>query len=197
MIMIGKDYENPFGQIAPKSGRKKMMSELIDSMVIPGIQGGPLMHVIAAKAVAFGENLQPQYRTYAKQIIKNAHALSSSLTKRGYNIISGGTDNHLMLIDLRNKNLTGKETQEALDLAGVTVNKNAVPFDDKSPLITSGIRIGTPAITTRGMKEPEMDVIAEFMDRVLLNRTDKKLLKQVSDEVKIFCEGFPLYPEMI
>jgi glycine hydroxymethyltransferase len=174
-----------------------MMSELIDSMVIPGIQGGPLMHVIAAKAVAFGENLQPQYRTYAKQIIKNAHALSSSLTKRGYNIISGGTDNHLMLIDLRNKNLTGKETQEALDLAGVTVNKNAVPFDDKSPLITSGIRIGTPAITTRGMKEPEMEIIAEFMDRVLLNRTDKKLLKQVSDEVKIFCEGFPLYPEMI
>jgi glycine hydroxymethyltransferase len=197
MIMIGKDYENPFGQVAPKSGRRKMMSELIDSMVIPGIQGGPLMHVIAAKAVAFGENLQPQYRTYAEQIIKNAHALASSLTKRGYNIISGGTDNHLMLIDLRNKNLTGKETQEALDLAGVTVNKNAVPFDDKSPLITSGIRIGTPAITTRGMKEPEMEIIAEFIDRVLNNRTDANLLKQVSEEVKTFCEGFPLYPELI
>jgi glycine hydroxymethyltransferase len=197
MIMIGKDYENPFGQVAPKSGRRKMMSELIDSMVIPGIQGGPLMHVIAAKAVAFGENLQPQYRTYAEQIIKNAHALAASLTKRGYDIISGGTDNHLMLIDLRNKNLNGKETQEALDLAGITVNKNAVPFDDKSPLITSGIRIGTPAITTRGMKEPEMEVIADFMDRVLADRTDAKLLKQVSEEVKTFCEGFPLYPEMI
>jgi glycine hydroxymethyltransferase len=197
MILIGKDYENPFGQVAPKSGRRKMMSELIDSMVIPGIQGGPLMHVIAAKAVAFGENLKPQYRTYAEQIIKNAHALASSLIKRGYNIISGGTDNHLMLIDLRNKNLNGKESQEALDLAGITVNKNAVPFDDKSPLITSGIRIGTPAITTRGMKEAEMEIIAEFMDRVLNNRTDAKLLKQVSEEVKTFCEGFPLYAEMI
>jgi glycine hydroxymethyltransferase len=130
MIMIGKDYENPFGQVAPKSGRRKMMSELIDSMVIPGIQGGPLMHVIAAKAVAFGENLRPEYRTYAEQIIKNAQALASSLTRRGYNIISGGTDNHLMLIDLRNKNLNGKESQEALDLAGISVNKNAVPFDD-------------------------------------------------------------------
>jgi glycine hydroxymethyltransferase len=197
MILIGKDYENPFGLVAPKSGRRKMMSELIDSMVIPGIQGGPLMHVIAAKAVAFSENLQPHYRMYAEQIIKNAQALSSSLTKRGYNIISGGTDNHLMLIDLRNKNLNGKESQEALDLAGITVNKNAVPFDDKSPLITSGIRIGTPAVTTRGMKEREMEVIAEFMDRVLNNRTDAKLVKQVSEEVKTFCEGFPLYPEMI
>lgn len=197
MILIGKDYENPFGQVAPKSGRRKMMSELIDSMVIPGIQGGPLMHVIAAKAVAFNENLQPQYRTYAEQIIKNAQALASSLVKRGYNIISGGTDNHLMLIDLRNKNLNGKDSQEALDLAGITVNKNAVPFDDKSPLITSGIRIGTPAITTRGMKETEMEIIAGFIDRVLNNRTDEKLLKQVSEEVKTFCLGFPLYPEMI
>jgi glycine hydroxymethyltransferase len=197
MIMIGKDYENPFGHVAPKSGRIKMMSEIIDSMVIPGIQGGPLMHVIAAKAVAFGENLQPQYRAYAEQIIKNAHALASSLTKRGYNIISGGTDNHLMLIDLRNRNLNGKESQEALDIAGITVNKNAVPFDDKSPLITSGIRIGTPAVTTRGMKEPDMEVIADFMDRVLNNRTDAKLLKHISEEVNTFCEGFPLYSELI
>jgi glycine hydroxymethyltransferase len=156
LILIGKDYENPFGQVAPKSGRKKMMSELIDSTVIPGIQGGPLMHVIAAKAVAFGENLQPGYRSYAEQIIKNAQALASALVKRGYNIISGGTDNHLMLIDLRNKDVTGKEAQEVLDRAGITANKNAVPFDDKSPLITSGIRIGTPALTTRGMKEQEM-----------------------------------------
>ena len=197
MILIGKDYENPFGQVAPKSGRIKMMSELIDSTVIPGIQGGPLMHVIAAKAVAFGENLKPEYRTYAEQIIKNAQALASSLTKLGYDIISGGTDNHLMLIDLRNKNLNGKESQEALDLAGITVNKNAVPFDDKSPLITSGIRVGTPAITTRGMKEHEMEIIAGLIDRVLMHRTDTKLLQLVSEEVKTLCEGFPLYPEMI
>jgi glycine hydroxymethyltransferase len=197
LILIGKDYENPFGQVAPKSGRKKMMSELIDSMVIPGVQGGALMHVIAAKAVAFGENLLPEYRTYAEQIIKNAHALSAALVKRGYNIISGGTDNHLMLLDLRNKNLTGKDSQEALDLAGITVNKNAVPFDDKSPLITSGIRIGTPAVTTRGLKEPEMEIIAGFIDRALINRTDEKVLKQVSEDVKTLCAKFPLYPELI
>ena len=197
LILIGKDYENPFGQVAPKSGRKKMMSELIDSMVIPGVQGGALMHVIAAKAVAFGENLQPEYRIYAEQIIKNAHALAAALVKRGYNIISGGTDNHLMLLDLQNKNLTGKDTQETLDLAGITVNKNAVPFDDKSPLITSGIRVGTPAVTTRGLKEPEMEIIAGFIDRALTNRTDEKVVKQVSEDVKILCAKFPLYPELI
>lgn len=197
LILIGKDYENPFGQVAPKSGRKKMMSELIDSMVIPGIQGGPLMHVIAAKAVAFGENLQPGFRVYAEQIIKNAHALATALVKRNYNIISGGTDNHLMLIDLRNKNVTGKEAQETLDLAGITTNKNAVPYDDKSPLITSGIRIGTPAVTTRGMKEAEMEAIAEFIDRVLNNRTDEKTIKQVNSEVKELCGRFPLYPELL
>jgi glycine hydroxymethyltransferase len=196
LILIGKDYENPFGQVAQKSGRKKMMSELIDSMVIPGIQGGPLMHVIAAKAVGFGENLQPQYRIYAKQIIDNAHALSAALIKRGYNIISGGTDNHLMLVDLRNKNLTGKDSQEALDLAGITVNKNAVPYDDKSPLITSGIRIGTPAVTTRGMKESDMEIIAGFIDRALNNRTDTAVLKQLSEDVKSLCSKFPLYPEL-
>jgi len=196
LILMGKDYENPFGQVAPKSGRKKMMSEIIDSTVIPGVQGGPLMHVIAAKAVAFGENLLPDYRVYAGQIIKNAHALADALKKRGYNIISGGTDNHLMLVDLRNKNLTGKETQEALDLAGITVNKNAVPFDDKSPLITSGSRVGTPAITTRGMKESEMEVIAGFIDRALINRTDEKVVKQISEDVKALCEKFPLYPEL-
>ena len=197
LILIGKDYENPFGQVAPKSGRKKMMSELIDSMVIPGVQGGALMHVIAAKAVAFGENLQPEYRTYAEQIIKNAHVLAAALVKRSYNIVSGGTDNHLMLVDLRNKNITGKDAQETLDLAGITVNKNAVPFDDKSPLITSGIRIGTPAVTTRGLKEPEMEIIAGFIDRVLINRTDEKVLKHVSEDVKALCAKFPLYPELI
>jgi glycine hydroxymethyltransferase len=197
LILIGKDYENPFGQVAPKSGRKKMMSELIDSMVIPGIQGGGLMHVVAAKAVAFGENLQPQYRIYAEQIIKNAHALSSALIKLGFNIISGGTDNHLMLIDLHNKDITGKEAQELLDIAGITVNKNAVPYDDQSPLITSGIRVGTPAMTTRGMKEPDMETIAGLIHRVVENRKDAQVLKEVKEEVKKLCTTYPLYPELI
>lgn len=196
LILIGKDYENPFGQVAPKSGRRKMMSELIDSMVIPGIQGGPLMHVIAAKAVGFGENLNPEFRTYAKQVIKNAQALAKALVDRGYFVISGGTDNHLMLIDLRNKGLTGKEAQETLDEAGITTNRNAVPFDDKSPLITSGIRIGTPAITTRGMKEEQMIRIAEMIDKVLSDPKNLSVRKTVSDEVKALCLKFPLYPEL-
>lgn len=196
LILMGKDFENPFGQVAAKSGRKKMMSELIDSMVIPGIQGGPLMHVIAAKAVGFGENLKPEFRVYAQQIIRNAQALANELIKRGYTIVSNGTDNHLMLIDLRNKECTGKEAQEALDRAGITVNKNAVPFDDKSPLITSGIRIGTPAVTTRGMKETEMTVIAELIDRVITNRTNESVLEAVKNSVQSLCEQFPLYPEL-
>ncbi len=197
LILLGKDFENPFGLVAPKSGRTKMMSELLDSMVIPGIQGGPLMHVIAAKAVGFLENLQPEFETYAKQIIKNAQALASKLMSFGYNIISGGTDNHLMLIDLRNKNLTGKEAQEALDLAGITVNKNAVPFDDKSPLITSGIRVGTPALTTRGMKEPEMEIVGELIDEVLRNIGKTDVYRDVENKVKMLCEKFPLYSESI
>lgn len=196
LILIGKDYENPFGQVAPKSGRTKMMSELIDSMVIPGIQGGPLMHVIAAKAVGFGENLKPEFLTYAKQVIKNAQALAEALVGRGYFVISSGTDNHLMLIDLRNKGLTGKEAQETLDEAGITTNRNAVPFDDKSPLITSGIRIGTPAITTRGMKEEQMTQIAEMIDRVLSDPKNLSVRKTVTDEVKALCLQFPLYPEL-
>ena len=196
LILIGKDFENPFGLKAPKSGRTKMMSELIDSMVIPGIQGGPLMHVIAAKAVGFLENLQPDFETYSKQIIKNAQALAKKLMSLGYYVISDGTDNHLMLIDLRNKNLTGKDAQEALDQAGITVNKNAVPFDDKSPLITSGIRIGTPALTTRGMKELEMEVIGELIDEVLRNIGNKKVYRDVECKVKHMCERFPLYQEL-
>ncbi len=196
LILIGKDFENPFGAVAPKSGRKKMMSELIDSMVIPGIQGGPLMHCIAAKAVGFYENLQPEFNTYSQQVIKNAKALAAALVHRGYNVISGGTDNHLMLVDLRNKNLTGKQAQEALDVAGITLNKNAVPFDDKSPLITSGIRIGTPAVTTRGMKEPEMETIAGLIDRVLANISNTGNFLKVSEEVKHLGDGFPLYPEL-
>jgi len=196
LILMGKDFENPFGLVAPKSGRTKMMSELLDSMVIPGIQGGPLMHVIAAKAVAFYENLQPPFIDYSKQIIKNAQTLSGALVKLGFNIISGGTDNHLMLLDLRNKNVTGKDAQEALDLAGITVNKNAVPFDDKSPLITSGIRVGTPALTTRGMKEREMEIVASLIDRVLTHMGNEAEYGRVRSDIRQLCSSFPLYSEL-
>jgi len=193
LILVGKDYENPLGITAPKSGRTKMISELLDSMVMPGIQGGPLMHVIAAKAVGFLENLQPGFEVYARRVVENATALSTALMSRGYDIVSRGTDNHLMLIDLRNKNLTGKDAQEGLDLAGITVNKNAVPYDDKSPLITSGIRIGTPAVTTRGMGAHEMGLIAGLIDRVLTGIGDKGVYREVSGQVADLCKGFPLY----
>jgi glycine hydroxymethyltransferase len=196
LILMGQDFENPFGAVAPKSGRTKMMSELLDSMVIPGIQGGPLMHVIAAKAVGFKENLQPEFIEYSKQVIKNAKALAEALSGKGFNIISGGTDNHLMLIDLRNKNVTGKQLQEALDASGITVNKNAVPFDDKSPFVTSGVRIGTPAVTTRGMKEPEMNIIADFIDAVVTTIDNPDTFRTISTQVHEFCEAFPLYPEL-
>lgn len=197
LILMGKDYENPFGVVAPKSGRRKMMSELIDSMVIPGIQGGPLMHVIAAKAVGFFENLQPEYEAYARQVIKNAQALANKLISMGYYIISNGTDNHLMLVDLRNKNMTGKDAQEVLDQAGITVNKNGVPFDDKSPLITSGIRIGTPAVTTRGMRKPEMEIIADLINKVLTNIGNQNIYREVEKNVIELCAKFPLYPELM
>lgn len=196
MILMGKDFENPFGLTAPKSGRTKMMSEIIDSWVMPGIQGGPLMHVIAAKAVAFGEALTEEFRAYTGRVIDNARRLADELMKRDYNIISGGTDNHLMLIDLRNKGLSGKAAEEALDAAGITCNKNAVPFDDKSPLITSGIRLGTAAMTTRGMGGEEMATIAGFIDRVLADHKNEELRKRVQQEVQEFCNAFPLYPEL-
>lgn len=196
LILMGKDFENSFGLKAAKSGRTKMMSELIDSMVIPGIQGGPLMHVIAAKAVGFLENLQPEFETYGRQVIRNAQALAKKLMGLGYFVVSNGTDNHLMLLDLRNKNLTGKEAQEALDQAGITVNKNAVPFDDKSPFITSGIRVGTPALTTRGMKEPEMELVGTLIDEVLKNMGDTKVYQDVAQKVKTLCVKFPLYAEL-
>jgi glycine hydroxymethyltransferase len=154
------------------------------------------MHVIAAKAVAFQENLQPAFADYSKQVIRNAQALAKALVKHGFNIISGGTDNHLMLIDLRNKNVTGKDAQEALDLAGITVNKNAVPFDDKSPLITSGIRVGTPAITTRGMKEPEMEAVAGFIDRVVSNLGNSEEYARLRGDIEKLCASFPLYREL-
>ncbi|MCX7877101.1 MAG: serine hydroxymethyltransferase [Ignavibacteria bacterium] len=196
MIMMGKDFENPFGHKAPKSGRTKMMSELIDSMVIPGIQGGPLMHVIAAKAVAFKEALDEDFKTYASQVIKNAQVLASGLTKHGFKVISGGTDNHLMLVDLRNKNITGKKAQELLDEVGITCNKNAVPFDDKSPLITSGIRLGTPALTTRGMKEKEMETVADMINEIISAPEDEEVKEKVRKKIEDITSEYPLYPEL-
>jgi glycine hydroxymethyltransferase len=193
LILMGKDFENPFGLVALKSGRTKMMSELLDSMVIPGIQGGPLMHIIAAKAVAFNEALLPSFKEYSAQIIRNAQTLAATLVSKGYKIISGGTDNHLMLVDLRSKNINGKEAQEVLDKAGMTVNKNAVPFDDKSPLITSGIRIGTPALTTRGMKEREMEIIGDMIDTVLMHKGDTTIADRVKNDIAALCTHFPLY----
>jgi glycine hydroxymethyltransferase len=193
IIMIGKDTENKMGIVAPKSGRVKMMSEIVDSNVMPGIQGGPLMHVIAAKAVAFGENLKPSFKEYAQQIIKNAQALSSELIQLGHIIVSGGTDNHVFLIDLTEKDITGKAAENALHAAGMTVNKNMVPFDTRSPLVTSGIRIGTAALTTKGMKETEMKVIAGLIDRVLSNIEDESIQVKVLEEVKELAGKFPLY----
>jgi glycine hydroxymethyltransferase len=196
LILMGKDFDNPFGQVAPKSGRTKKMSELIDSMVIPGIQGGPLMHVIAGKAVAFGEALRPEFEMYGRQVIENARTLAARLVGQGFKVISGGTDNHLMLVDLRSKNLTGKEVQEALDESGITVNKNAVPFDDKSPLITSGIRIGTPALTTRGMMEKEMEEVGDLINEVVCNIGQKDVYAAIAKKVEQLCLRFPLYPEL-
>ena len=196
MILVGKDYENPFGKKAPKSGRIKMMSELFDSMVMPGVQGGPLMHVIAAKAVAFKEDLESSFLEYAKQVIKNAQAMAQRLVDYDFHVISKGTDNHLMLIDLRNKNLTGKQAEEALDEVGITSNKNSVPFDDKGPLVTSGIRLGTPAMTTRGMKEDEMKWIAEMINKVISHPEDKNVKREVNAEVKNLTSKFGLYEDM-
>jgi glycine hydroxymethyltransferase len=172
------------------------MSNLLDMAVFPGTQGGPLEHVIAAKAIAFGEILTDEFTTYAKQVVSNAQAMTNALVKRNYQIISGGTDNHLMLIDLRNKNITGKKAQETLDKAHITLNKNAVPYDDKSPFVTSGIRVGVPAITTRGMNEADMETVVDMIDRVLMNIDDEKTVSQVKDDVKQFMTRFPLYPEL-
>jgi len=196
LILMGKDFDNPFGLVWQKSGRIKRMSELLDAMVIPGVQGGPLMHVIAGKAVAFHEALAPLFEQYAKQVIANAKTLAAELVTHGYNVVSGGTDNHLMLVDLRNRNITGKDAQESLDRSGITVNKNAVPFDDKSPLITSGIRIGTPALTTRGMKEPDMKTVASLIHKVLCNINDAAVHAAVASDVEHLCLEFPLYPAL-
>lgn len=193
IILMGKDKPNPWGVVAPKSGRTKNMSELVDSWVMPGCQGGPLMHVIAAKAVAFGECLTDEFGMYINQVMSNAQALAAALIERGYNLISGGTDNHLMLVDLQNKGVTGKQAQLALDEAGITCNKNTIPYDPQSPMVTSGIRLGTPAMTTRGMKEAEMKSIAEFIDKVIMNIDKPEVHKAIKEDVRALTGRFPLY----
>ena len=182
MIMMGKDFPNPWGFTTPK-GEVRMMSHILDMSVFPGNQGGPLMHIIGAKAVAFGEALSDEFFTYMMQVQKNAKAMAEAFVKRGYNIISGGTDNHMMLIDLRNKNISGKDAENALVKAEITVNKNMVPFDDKSPFVTSGIRVGTPAITTRGLVESDMETIVDFIDRVIMDHTNEESLENIAEEV--------------
>lgn len=195
IVMMKHDFENPMGIKGPK-GEVRMMSSLLDLSVFPGVQGGPLEHVIAAKAVSFFEILQDEFDEYAKQVIVNAKALSQAFTEKGYEIISGGTDNHLMLIDLRNKNISGKKAEQALVRADITVNKNMVPFDDKSPFITSGIRVGVPAITTRGLKGTDMPQIVDWIDNVLMSPDDEQVLTIVRGEVNAFMSHFALYPEM-
>jgi len=192
IIMMGKDFDNPFG-IKFKNGNLKKMSSILDGAIFPGNQGGPLEHVIAAKAVAFGEALDPSFKNYAKQIQMNTKKLSSDLVDLGFNIVSGGTDNHLLLIDLRNKNVTGKDAEASLGLANITVNKNMVPYDDQSPFVTSGIRIGTPAITTRGLKEEDMGFIAESINDVINNYDNNEKLNSISDNVKSKMKDRPLF----
>ncbi len=192
IIMMGKDFENPWGHKTPK-GEVKMMSALLDAAVFPGTQGGPLEHVIAAKAIAFGEALTQEYKDYMKQVQTNAQAMAKALVAKGYQIISGGTDNHLMLIDLRNKNISGKAAENALVKADITLNKNMVPFDDKSPFVTSGIRIGTAAITTRGLKEQHMAEIVELIDEVIMNHENEAVLSSVRSRVNTMMKNFPLY----
>jgi glycine hydroxymethyltransferase len=195
MILMGKDFENPFGLKTPK-GEIRMMSNLIDMAVFPGIQGGPLEHVIAAKAVSFFEILTDEYDAYARQVIRNAQAMARAYVEKGYQIISDGTDNHLMLIDLRNKNISGKKAEQILVKADITVNKNMVPYDDKSPFITSGIRVGVPAITTRGLKEEHMPQIVDWMDKLIMDADNETLIAKVRGEVNEFMKQFPLYPEL-
>ncbi|PXY47050.1 serine hydroxymethyltransferase [Flavobacterium hydrophilum] len=192
LILMGKDFENPWGLKTPK-GEIRMMSSLLDLAVFPGNQGGPLMHIIAAKAVAFGEALKDEFFTYAMQLQKNANAMADAFVKRGYNIISGGTDNHMMLIDLRNKNISGKEAENALVKAEITVNKNMVPFDDKSPFVTSGIRVGTAAITTRGLVEKDMETIVDLIDKVLTDHTNEAVIEEVANAVDEMMSERPIF----
>ena len=196
MIMMGKDSGNPWEIVAPKSGRLKNISELLDSAVMPGIQGGPLMHIIAAKAVAFGEALQPDFTVYTQQVVDNAKAMANEFLSRDYELVSGGTDTHVILIDLSNKAITGKVAENALEKAGITVNKNMVPFDERSPFITSGIRIGTPAITTRGMSQDDMVKIVALIDAIIEKSDDEDNIVRVKAEVKDLCTSFPLYSDL-
>ena len=195
LIMMKTDFENPMGIKGPK-GEVRLMSQLIDLAVFPGTQGGPLEHVIAAKAVAFYEILQPEFAAYTRQVVDNAQAMAQAFTDKGYNIISGGTDNHLMLIDLRNKNISGKKAENTLVKADITLNKNMVPYDDKSPFVTSGIRVGVPAITTRGLRQADMQQVVNWLDRVLVSPDDEAVIATVKGEVNEFMKAFPLYPEM-
>lgn len=195
VIMMGKDFENPFGQKDPK-GNIRMMSSLLDLAVFPGTQGGPLEHVIAAKAVAFGEILTDEFLVYQQQVQKNAQAMAKAFMDKEYGLVSGGTDNHLMLIDLRSKNISGKKAEQALVKADITANKNMVPFDDKSAFITSGIRFGVPAITTRGMKEEHMGFVVDSIDKILMNAEDEAVIASVKKQVNEFMTQFPLYPEL-
>ena len=195
LILMGNDFENTWGAVAPKSGRVKMVSELIDSAVMPGIQGGPLMHVIAGKAVAFGEALKTPYIQYCEQIVKNAQILAETLLNLGYDIVSGGTDTHLVLIDLTKKGISGKKAEITLEEAGITTNKNMVPFDERSPMVTSGIRIGTPAVTTRGFQENEMLQVANLIDNVIQNIQDETIIKNTRNSVSELCAQFPIYED--
>ena len=192
LILMGEDFDNPFG-IAHKKGTLRKMSHLLDMAVFPGNQGGPLEHVVAAKAIAFGEALMPTFKNYMEQVRKNANAMAEACVKRGYHLISGGTDNHMMLIDLRNKDITGKAAEQALVKAEITANKNMVPFDDKSPFVTSGIRFGSAAVTTRGLKEKDMETIVEFIDRVISNPEDEQSIESVAKDVNQLMEGRPLF----
>ena len=190
--MMGEDFDNPWGLKTPKGVIRKM-SAILDSGVFPGTQGGPLEHVIASKAIAFGEALSDDYKTYCEQVIKNAQAMANAFNEKGYDIISGGTDNHLMLIDLRNKNISGKKAENALGLADITVNKNMVPKDDKSPFVTSGIRVGVAAVTSRGLKESDMQKIVDWIDQVITNPENETLIHSIKIDINAFMKGFKLY----
>ena len=195
IIMMGKDRENTWGKIAPKAGRTKMISELLDSSVMPGMQGGPLMHIISAKAIAFGEAIKDEFKLYAKKIVDNAKVMAQEFIEMDYDIVSGGTDTHVVLMDLSNKGISGKAAEKALEKAGITVNKNMVPFDQRSPFITSGIRVGTPAITTRNMGSNEMKKIASFINTVVTDADNDDTIQNVKSQVKELCDSFPIYEE--
>ena len=195
IIMMGKDRENTWGKIAPKSGRTKMISELLDSSVMPGMQGGPLMHIISAKAIAFGEAIKDEFKLYAKKIVDNAKVMAQEFIEMDYDIVSGGTDTHVVLMDLSNKGISGKAAEKALEKAGITVNKNMVPFDQRSPFITSGIRVGTPAVTTRNMGNNEMKKIASFINTVITDADNDDTIQNVKSQVKELCDSFPIYEE--